>query len=474
MNFHFSSLPLRIFAFSVGTLALGGCATFSDDGGFNAVETAAKERLNKDVTWARDDADRDAIRKRVVELLKEPLSADAAVQIALLNNRDLQATFAELGIAEADRVRAGRLPNPGFSYARLRREDEIEIERGIHFNLLALITLPFASRIEDKRFEQTKVSVAAEMIALAAQTRRTYFRAVAAQETVSYMTQVKDAAEAGAELGNRMARVGNWSKLAQMREQTFYAEATAQLARAKQAAVAERERLVRLMGLWGDDMKFQLPERLPDLPTTPDERLDVEQTALAQRLDVQMAKRETESVARSLGLSKATRFINVLEVGFLRNSETDQPVQTGYEISFELPLFDFGSARVAKAEAIYLQTVNRTAQIAINARSEAREAYTGYRTAYDLAKHYRDEIVPLRKKISEENLLRYNGMLIGVFELLADAREQATSVNAYIEGLRDFWIAQTDLEMTLIGKSPGDMAGASMKAAAPAAADGGH
>ncbi|HYM47491.1 MAG TPA: TolC family protein [Burkholderiaceae bacterium] len=458
----------------VASLALAGCATFSDDAGFGAVETVAKERLNKDVKWARDSAEQDSIQTQVGELLKKPLTADDAVQIALLNNRGLQATFAELGIAEADRVRAGRLPNPGFSYARLRRGDEVEIERGVHFNLAALIALPFASRIEGRRFEQTQISVTSEMLALAAQTRKAYFRTVAAQETVNYMEQVATAAEAGAELANRMASVGNWSKLNQAREQAFYAEATAQLARAKQIAITERERLTRLMGLWGEDTKFQLPERLPDLPKTAQERQDIEQVALSQRLDVQMAKRETEGVANSLGLTKTTRFINVLEVGYLRNSATNKPTQTGYEISLELPLFDFGSARVAKAEAIYMQAVNRTAQIAIDARSEARAAYTGYRTAFDLAQHYRDEIVPLRKKISEENLLRYNGMLIGVFELLADAREQAASVNSYIEALRDFWLAESELEMALTGKSSGDLGTLSMKASTPAAAGGGH
>jgi outer membrane protein TolC len=468
---HGSSRSLVLLA---ATVALAGCATFTDDGGFGSVQTVAKERLNKEVKWVRDRAEQESIETQVRELLKKPLTADDAVQIALLNNPGLQATFAELGIAEADRVRAGRLPNPGFSFARLRRGDEIEIERGVHFNLAALIALPFASRIEAGRFEQTKFSVAGEMLALAAQTRKAYFRAVAAQETVNYIEQVKTAAEAGAELANRMARVGNWSKLAQAREHAFYADATAQLARAKQIALTERERLTRLMGLWGEDTAFQLPERMPDLPTSAPERLGIEQVALSQRLDVQMARRETESVAGALGLTKTTRFINVLEIGYLRNSETGKPTQSGYEISLELPLFDFGSTRVAKAEAIYMQAVHRTAQIAIDARSEVRTAYAGYRSAFDLAAHYRDEVVPLRRKISEENLLRYNGMLIGVFELLADAREQAASVNGYIEALRDFWLAETDLEMALTGKSRGDPGTLSMKTSTPAAAGGGH
>ena len=127
-------------------------------------------------------------------------------------------------------------------------------------------------------------------------------------------------------------------------------------------------------------------------------------------------------------------------------------VHRGYTISLELPIFDWGTARVAKAEAIYMQSVNRAAQTAINARSEVRQANKGYRSSFEIARHFRDEIVPLKKRISEENLLRYNGMLIGVFELLADARSQIGSVQGYIAALRDFWIAQAELDMALIGK----------------------
>ena len=121
-------------------------------------------------------------------------------------------------------------------------------------------------------------------------------------------------------------------------------------------------------------------------------------------------------------------------------------------MSFELPLFEWGTSRVARAEAIYMQSVNRAAQTAIEARSEVREAYGIYRSSYDIARHIRDEVVPLRKRISEENQLRYNGMLIGVFDLLADARAQVLGVNSYIEALRDFWLAQADLDMALVGK----------------------
>jgi len=175
---------------------------------------------------------------------------------------------------------------------------------------------------------------------------------------------------------------------------------------------------------------------------------------MQNRLDIQAAKLRTQSVATSLGLSKATRFINALDVGYLNNFETDKGREQGYEISVEIPIFDWGSAKVARAEAIYMQSANRLAQTAIDARSEVRESYAGYVTSYDVAKHYRDEVVPLRKTISDEMLLRYNGMLTSVFELLADSRDQVAAVNGYIDALKDYWAAETDLQQSLGGRLP--------------------
>jgi outer membrane protein TolC len=297
---------------------------------------------------------------------------------------------------------------------------------------------------------------------------------VAAQENAKYMEQVKDAAEASAELARRMAAAGNFSKLDQAREQAFYASTAADLARARHAALAARERLTRLMGLWGEDLAFTLPERLPELPKEARPGGDLEAQALAQRLDVQAAKRDTEALAGSLGLTKATRFISLLEFGLHSNSETGRPRQRGWEVELAIPIFDFGAARTARAERVYMQAVNRTVEVAVQARSEVREAYGAYRTAFDLAQHYRDEIVPLRRRISEEMLLRYNGMLASVFELLADSREQVAAVNAYMESLRDFWLAESDLQMALTGRSPGAMQMTRTASPGAAPSGGGH
>jgi hypothetical protein len=462
-----ASPVLRAVSAVAVAAVLGGCASFSTDGGFGSVETTAKERLGKEVRWARTSAEADSIDKRVAELLAKPLGADDAVQIALLNNRGLQARFADLGITEAEVVQAGRLSNPGFTFGRLKSIDGVEIERGIHLNLARLVTMPLISRIEARRFEQVRREVAMDVLALAADSRKAWVQAVAAGETVRYMRQVKDAAEASAELARRMEEVGNFNKLARAREQSFYADATLGLVRSEQSERAARERLTRLLGLWGAQASFKLPDRLPDLPAEPKDQPDIERLAMAQRLDVQAAKLGAEQTASNLGLTRTVRFVNVLELGLVRNKLEDGARQTGYEIGLELPLFDWGGARIARAEAIYMQAVQRAAQIAIDARSEVREAYGTYRSTWDVARHQRDEIVPLRKRISEEQQLRYNGMIIGVFELLADARSQISGVNGYIDSLRDFWLAQADLDMALIGKASLAMPAGPAAAGAP-------
>lgn len=466
---------LRLPGAVISVLVLAGCASFSPDGGFGPVQQTASERLGKEVRWARTAEDQDRIDARVGELLAKPLTVDDAVQVALLNNKGLQARFFELGIGEAELVQASRLPNPGFSFGRIKRGDEVELERGYHLNLARLLAMPLVRQVEERRYALTRGAVSVQLLSLASEARKAYFTAVAAEETVRYMRQVQQAAEASAELARRMAEVGNFNKLQRMREQGFYADATQNLARAERAALASREKLTRLMGLWGAQTRFQLPERLPDLPEAPKDQPDIERVALAQRLDVQGAKLAAEQTAKNLGLTKTTRFVNVLELGWVHNSSNEEPTQTGWEVGLELPLFDWGGARVARAEAVYMQALNRAAVTAVNARSEVREAYGAYRSSWDIARHNRDEIVPLRQRIAEENVLRYNGMLIGVFELLADTRSQIASVNAYIESLRDFWLAQADLEMALIGKP--ELSGAAMAVGAGASAGdagGGH
>lgn len=425
---------------------VSACASFTPDGGMGDVRSLARERIGTpaDALGASHD--------RADTLLQGPLTADAAVEVALVNNAGLQARLADLGVAEADLVQAGTLRNPVFAYTNRRNAEVVQIERSILVNVAALVTMPLALEIEQRRLAQAKVAAAADVIAAAAMTREAYFRAVAAQQMVGYYAQVKVAAEAGRDLARRMTEVGNWNKLAQMREELFYADATAQLARAQQSAVSERERLIRMLGLQ-QSTRLQLPAHLPDLPPAPMTLNAAEQTAMDARLDVRLANLDAESVERTLRLTRTTRFINVFDTGYVNETESGEARKNGYEIAIELPLFDWGRARIARAEAQHRQALARVTETEVQARSQVREGYATYRAAYDLAKHYGDEVVPLRKRIVDESTLRYNAMTIGVFELLADARDQIASVNAAIEATRDFWLADTALELALAGSA---------------------
>ncbi len=440
----FSSLLCWLLA-----LTLAGCAGFSADGGLERVAALSKERTGHSVKAATPE-----LREhRLSQLLSSPLTPDGATEIALLNNKRLQVALADLGIAEADLVQSGRLRNPGFSFGRLSGSGETETERAILFDLTGLLTMPIRRAIEERRFAQAQLQTALQAVRIATDARRVYFQAVAAQQTLRFLQQADLSAQASAELAQRMAKVGNWGKLEEAREQAFRAEVAAQLARAGHVARASRERLVRLLGLSDEQALLKLPDRLPDLPALTETTERIESRALEQRLDVQVARLETESTAKSLGLTRATRWVNVLELGYQNKSTNGTARADGYEVELSLPLFDWGTARVRRAEKIYLRSLQRTAEVAVQARSEVREMHSAYQSSYQVARHYRDDIVPAKKRVSDEVLLRYNGMLASVFELLADARSQIASINAAIDAQRDFWVADAELQFSLHGGS---------------------
>lgn len=454
---------------------LAGCSTTSPDALRLDVDRLAQGRIGEVAATPAGQGRQEAVQAL---LAKGPLDAPTAVRVALMNSQSLQASLTALEISEAERVQAGILPNPLLSVGRLREGQRVEIERLLSFNVLNLVTLPWRSRYAGQNTELAKLQAAQAVIRHAADTRKAWIDAVAARQTAHYLGDAKEAAEAGAELARRMAKVGNFSRLQQAREQATLAQIATQLAHARQAEVSSREKLTRLMGLWGEQAQFTLPERLPDLPKELPERRDIEAQALRERLDVRAAKDEARYVADSLGFTRITGVIDTLELGWQRNTTFDnaagdRDTARGPEIEVTLPLFDWGQGRGARAEATYRQAVAKVGAVAVQARSEARESWHGWRTSHDVARHYRDEVVPLARFINDETLLRYNGMLSSVWDLLAETRNHVAAVNGAIAAQRDFWIADTDLATALTGTSPGALA-AMGAAPQPAAAPQGH
>ena len=454
---------------------LTACASLSPEQAAAPVQQKGRDWLGADLPLQRSDEQRAAARSRTDALLAQPLDAQGAVQLALLNHRGLQAGLYSLGMAESERVQTLLWPNPVLNIGRLVRGDEREIERGLQFNLLSLLGRGARQEAGARALEREQARVAQQLLDVAGQARRSWIQAVASQEQLRHARTVLDSASAGAELALRMRQAGNVSALRLARERTVLAESQLAMEQAQLQAAGDREALIRAIGLWGDDLALlKLPGRLPDVPADFRTADDVERQAVAQRLDILAAKRESEQLAAQLGLTRQTGRVNVLELGLQRNSSNEEPTQRGIELSVELPLFDWGQARVAGAREAYGQSLERTAQSAIEARSEVRVARALAEAAWRIARRHHDEVLPLAKQVSDETLLRYNGMLVGVMDLLADARVQARAVSATLAAQRDFWLAESTLSQSLLGPARDGAAAASSSstAAAPEGAGG--
>lgn len=453
---------------------LAGCATVDVNRAIARADEDVGGLTAGKLALAQTDQVRSEWRNTATALLAKPLSADDAVHLALVNSPAVQALLARSWAEAANAAQSGRLPNPVLTLERIRTPTETDIGRMLAFGLLDVLTLPQRYRNAQSRLEQVQLQLAVDVIDSVTQVRQAWVSAVAAQQSLMYAQQVSHSAEASAELARRMLAVGNFNKLQRARQQAFYADAAAQLASASHAATASREALVRALGLTDAQAEqLKLPERLPDIPASPRTGEDVSRAASRGRLDIKMAQAALNTAAVSQGLAAITSFTDI-ELSVIRNTAIERgdgqrTNARGLEVALKLPLFDWGGLQRDAMSAQMLAAINRLEGTVRAAGSNLRESYSAYRTTYDVAKHYRDEIVPLRKLIAEENVLRYNGMIIGVFELLADSRDQISSVIAAINAQQQFWLADAALQSSILGK-PMMMQG---MGAAPAAGGGG-
>jgi outer membrane protein TolC len=445
-------------AAALGLLA-AGCAKFTGDGGMGPVTDGVRKEIGKDVAKLISAEDHRRSRERIQALLAEPLSEDAAVQITLLNNRGLQAAYNDLGISEAEYVQTSLPPNPVVTVSRVFGTGGF-VEFGFQLigNLLAAATLQRRTEIAKREFEEARYRAIATTLSLSVDARRAYIRAVAAQQRLALLERSRQTADASARLMKQLGETGAANKLDQGRVAAFYAELSAQVAQARLLVSKEKEALNRLLGLWGTDLDYTLPARLTPLPATPEPLSDVEVEAMRRRVDLIILRYEIVTLAKSVKFVEATRYMSFLELGggFRNELETNDAGEQisknryGLELGIVIPIFDTGEARVTTAREIYMRAVNRLAERSINARSEARVAYTTYRATYDIARFYQTRILPLRQQNSAEVLLRYNGMLVDVFEVLVEERERINSSIASLDALRDYHLAMADLQAALI------------------------
>lgn len=465
-------------------LLLAGCASSRIDDNYAEAARFAVDHLGVEPQWQRAaDAQAGAVT-RVDDWLAEPLSVDRALHIALTYSPELQAVLAEAAAASADATQSARLRNPVFAFERLVRtghgEREVELGQALGISLLDFLVLPARRARADAQQRAVRLQLAGALGTKVTATRTAWIRAVAAANMAVQADELRAATEASAELAARMEANRNFSRLQRARVQERYALATADQIRARAAASETREALVRELGLDpAQAARLQLPSALPALPERPRDPADMTRAAFTQdafdaRVDVRLARADLERTARDLGLTRVTSVVDGLHVAALRNRETGEPVQRGFEIEMSLPVFDFGDAARAGAQARYLAAFNRSVQIGRAAAGELRARYHAYRSAHDLARHHQDEIVPLRQSITDEMVLRYNGMLSGVFELLADGQAQLAAQMQAQQAVRDFWLADAALQAALLGVPTAAGAATPDAPSAASASRGGH
>lgn len=479
---------LNIAAAMAIPLIAAGCTTTAalDDvsdpiAGFTTVVARAESVTGKRTVWVQSSEEARGISQRVKSLVqRKTIGPDVAVQVALLNNKGLQAAYAEIGLAAADVWQETMLVNPTISVGMIGVDPVRTIEGAVVSNIRALATRERRVAVADARFRQAQLRAAEETLRLAADTRRAWINAVSAWESVSSLNQAQAAADAASELAQKLGETGAFTKTGQAREHVFYAEIVGQSAEARLAARTAKEELTRLMGLWGPDVDYSVPNTLPALPKGAKAKRAIEAEALKNRVDLEIAKLELEALAKSYGLTEATRYVSDLELlsGVEVEREgseeagTETSVAPTLELEFVIPIFDTGKARMRKAELAYMQAANRMAEKAVNIRSEARSAYDAYRSTYDIARHYRNSVVPLRTKIEAESVLSYNGMITNTFELLADTRAKISSIMLSLNAKRNFWLADVNLGTAIHGGGASSPGGGDAPAAAEAGAQG--
>lgn len=438
-------------------LLLAGCASVQKERGHLEVAALVEERTGLKTRWNQGTPEDAQVQQHLDALLGSDLTSDRAVEVALLNNPALQGTYEELGVSQADMVQAGLLSNPSFSGSvgfPLSSDGVTESEFSIVQGFVDLFTLPLRKRVAKEQFIADTLRVAHEALATTAEVRQTFTEVQARQQLVALRREVVQAADAAADLSTRQRAAGNVTELALATEQAALEQARLELAQDELALFEAREHLNRLMGLFGARVQWTLVEKLPEVPTTESSLEHLETLAIRQRLDIDAARKQASLLWNALELARSTRFFGRVEVGVHTHRDANGPRLFGPTLSLELPIFDQRQALIAKLEAQYRQGEDRLTELSVNARSEVRAARARLVTLRNMAERYQKVVLPLRTTIVDESQRQYNAMQIGLPALLLARREQVEAWRAYLETVRDYWMARADLERLVGGRLP--------------------
>jgi cobalt-zinc-cadmium efflux system outer membrane protein len=451
LKHNYSGLLLILMIF------LAGCAQVPKEAGFGDVKSLVGQRVDYRLDWNQATETDPEVEKAVAELLKNALTPETAVQVALLNNPNLQAVYEDLGITQSDVVAAGLLANPVlFGRARFpnKSDKSANYEFEITQNFLNLLMLPARKRLSAIRFDQVKLQTADEVIRMVADVSKSYFAALGAKQIRDLRSEITRAAANSFELAQRLHSAGNIGDLELTTENALFEQSRLDLANSENVLLDAREQLTRLLGLWGPRVNWRLPGQLPDIPGEEIPLEHLESTAIENRLDLAAERKSAEALAQALGITIDWRWVGHLEVGISTERETDKTWVTGPSLAIELPIFNQRQADIARLEAQLRRSQKKLTARAIEIRSEVRSLRNRLLMQRDLIDHYRRTVLPLREKIVDLTLKKYNYMLTGAFDLLFAKQQQYQAYQKYLEALRDYWVIRAEMQRSLGGRLP--------------------
>jgi len=450
-------MRLAWLAVAASALALSACASTNASGAFRDASALAESRTGYRAVWRTGGSEDREADKKIGELLSKELTVDAAVQIALLNNRSLQAEYEELGVAQAELVQAGLLKNPVFGGTYRFPLDPghlAGIEADLVTDFVQLLTRGAAKKIASLNLEATIFRVGNAVIKHAYETKKAWYTVVAAEQMLAMRRIINEAAQAAVEVAQKQYDAGTINELDLANEQSLFAQVSLDLRRTEGSVVTAREHLNRLMGTFGTQTKWRTVGKLPELPKS-DPSLDhLELLAVKRRLDLLAARRDVEVLSYGLALAKNTRWAGFVDAGVSFERKPEGIRLLGPTVAFEIPIFDQRQAAIAKIEAMLRQAKAREYALAVDVRSEVRETRNDVLVSRAVAETYGNKLVPLRVKVVELSQQYYDAMLLGVFQLLLAKQQEIEAFRSFIDAARDYWIARADLDLATGGALP--------------------
>jgi cobalt-zinc-cadmium efflux system outer membrane protein len=444
-------------AFPLVALVLSGCASTSSKPAFRDTADLVHSRSGRRIVWNQGCADDDAVATRVHDLVARELTVEAAIQIALLNSKTLQAIYEDLTVAQADLVQAGLLQNPVFGASvafPVAGSAQTGFGLSVSQDFLSVFLLAARKKIAEAELRATERRVGDAVLRMAHEVEVAFYNVAAAQQIATMRRTILEAGDAGLDLAERQHTAGNISDLDLANQQVLYEQVRTDLVRSDAEVTSAREALTRLLGLWGADTTYRIAEKLPELPEEEGANDHLESLAVNRRLDLGAVREEAQAVSHALAMAKNYRWLGSTSAGASVERAPEGFTVAGPNVGVELPVFDQKRAVIARLEGQLRAALARETALAVDVRSEVRAARSRLLATRAVVERYAKVVVPLRRRVVALTLEQYGAMLVGAYQLLQAKQNEVSSYREFIEALRDYWLARAELERATGGSLP--------------------